>query len=112
MEIPEDYDIFFLGGGATLQFAMIPMNFLRPDTVADNIKSGAWANKAVSDAKKIGNVHLYYDGTDTNFTSLPDPKTVRPSENSSYLYVWNRFCPNMMSKGKRYISRYAGYQPF
>ncbi|MFA5545124.1 MAG: 3-phosphoserine/phosphohydroxythreonine transaminase [Sphaerochaetaceae bacterium] len=87
MEIPEDYDIFFLGGGATLQFAMIPMNFLRPDTVADYIKSGAWANKAVSDAKKIGNVHLYYDGTDTNFTSLPDPKTVRPSENSSYLYV-------------------------
>lgn len=87
MGIPADYDIFFLGGGATLQFSMIPMNFLRPGTVADYIKSGTWANKATSDAKKLGDVHLYYDGTDNNFTSLPDPKTVKPSPNSSYLYL-------------------------
>ena len=87
MGVPEDYDIFFLGGGATLQFSMIPMNFLRPGTVADYIKSGTWANKAVSDAKKIGDVHLYFDGTADKFTTLPDPATVKPSENSSYLYL-------------------------
>ncbi|WP_422481270.1 phosphoserine transaminase [Pleomorphochaeta sp. DL1XJH-081] len=87
MGIPENYDIFFLGGGATLQFSMIPMNFLRPGTVADYIKSGTWANKATSDAKKLGDVHLYYDGTENNFTSLPDPKSVKPSPNSSYLYL-------------------------
>lgn len=87
MGIPADYDIFFLGGGATLQFSMIPMNFLRPGTVADYIKSGTWANKATSDAKKLGDVHLYYDGTENNFTSLPDPKKVKPSQNSSYLYL-------------------------
>ncbi len=87
MGIPENYKVFFLGGGATLQFAMIPMNFLRPGTVADYIKSGTWANKATSDAKKIGDVHVYYDGTSNKFTSLPDAKTVKPSENSSYLYL-------------------------
>ena len=87
MGIPDNYDVFFLGGGATLQFSMIPMNFLRPGTVADYIKSGTWANKATSDAKKIGDVHLYYDGTDTKFTSLPNPKSVKPSDNSSYLYL-------------------------
>lgn len=87
MGIPEDYDVYFLGGGATLQFAMIPMNFLKPGTVADYIKSGTWANKATSDAKLFGDVNLYYDGTETKFTSLPDPKTVKPSANSSYLYL-------------------------
>ena len=87
MGIPEDYDVYFLGGGATLQFAMITMNFLRPGTVADYIKSGTWANKATNDAKLFGDVNLYYDGTETKFTSLPDPKTVKPSANSSYLYL-------------------------
>ncbi len=87
MGIPEDYDVYFLGGGATLQFAMIPMNFLKPDTVADYIKSGTWSNKATNDAKLFGDVNLYYDGTETKFTSLPDPKTVKPSANSSYLYL-------------------------
>jgi phosphoserine aminotransferase len=87
MGIPENYKVFFLGGGATLQFAMIPMNFLRPGTVADYIKSGTWANKATADAKKIGDVNVYYDGTSNNFTSLPDATTVKPSANSSYLYL-------------------------
>ncbi len=87
MGIPEDYDVFFLGGGASLQFTMIPTNFLRPGTVADYIKSGTWSNKAAADAAKLGDVNLYYDGTENSFSSLPDPSTVKPSENSSYLYL-------------------------
>jgi phosphoserine aminotransferase len=87
MGVPDNYDIFFLGGGATLQFSMIPMNFLRPGTVADYIRSGSWGNKAASDAKKLGDVHIYYDGSENNFSSLPDPKRVKPSNNSSYLYL-------------------------
>jgi phosphoserine aminotransferase len=87
MGIPEDYYVYFLGGGATLQFTMIPMNFLRPGTVADYLKSGSWSNKAGADAEKLGNVHYYFDGTASKFTTLPDPKTVKPSEDSSYLYL-------------------------
>jgi len=88
--VPDDYDIYFLGGGATLQFTMIPMNFLKQGTVVDYIKSGTWSNKAEADAEKLGKVHLFYDGTPNKFTSLPDPKTVHPSKESSYLY----FCAN------------------
>jgi len=86
--IPEGYDVYFLGGGATLQFTMIPWNFLRPGTCADYLKSGTWSNKATSDAQKLGSVKLYFDGTETKFTTLPDPKKVHPSSpNSSYLYL-------------------------
>ncbi|MFA7108072.1 MAG: phosphoserine transaminase [Sphaerochaetaceae bacterium] len=85
--ISDDYYLFFLGGGATLQFTMIPENFLRPGTVADYLKSGAWTNKAAEDAEKIGNVNYYFDGKDGKFSTLPDPKTVKPSSNSSYLYL-------------------------
>lgn len=87
MGIPENYDVFFLGGGATLQFGMIPTNFLLPGKVADYCKTGTWANKACADAKKIGNVNVYFDGTDSKFTTLPDPKTVKPSDDSCYLYL-------------------------
>ncbi|NCC64878.1 MAG: 3-phosphoserine/phosphohydroxythreonine transaminase, partial [Spirochaetia bacterium] len=85
--ISDEYDVYFLGGGATLQFTMIPMNFLRPNTVADYIRSGTWANKAADDAEKLGKVNYYYDGKVNKYSSLPDPKSVKPSENSSYLYL-------------------------
>ena len=85
--ISDEYDVYFLGGGATLQFTMIPMNFLRPGTVADYIRSGTWSNKAADDAALLGNVHYYYDGKSNKYTSLPDPKTVKPSKDSSYLYL-------------------------
>jgi phosphoserine aminotransferase len=85
--ISDEYDVYFLGGGATLQFTMIPMNFLRPGTVADYIRSGTWSNKAADDAAKLGNVNYYYDGKANKYTSLPDPKTVKPSKDSSYLYL-------------------------
>ena len=87
LNVPEDYDLYFLGGGATLQFTMIPMNFLRPNTVADYIKSGTWANKAAEDAEKLGKVNYYYDGTANKFSSLPKASEVKPSKNSSYLYL-------------------------
>lgn len=69
--ISDEYDVYFLGGGATLQFTMIPMNFLRPGTVADYIRSGTWSNKAADDAAKLGNVNYYYDGKANKYTSLP-----------------------------------------
>lgn len=85
--ISDEYDVYFLGGGATLQFTMIPMNFLRPGTVADYIRSGTWANKAGDDAEKLGKVNYYYDGKANKYTSLPDAKSVKPSKDSSYLYL-------------------------
>ncbi|MGX8678751.1 MAG: 3-phosphoserine/phosphohydroxythreonine transaminase [Sphaerochaetaceae bacterium] len=87
MGIPENYDVFFLGGGATLQFTMIPTNFLLPGKIADYCKTGTWANKACADAQKLGKVNVYFDGTDSKFTTLPDPKSVKPSKDSAYVYL-------------------------
>lgn len=85
--ISDDYDVYFLGGGATLQFTMIPTNFLTPGKVADYCRTGTWANKASDDAKKLGRVNVYYDGKSSNFTSLPDPGSVKPSDDSAYVYL-------------------------
>ena len=85
--IPENYSVFFLGGGATLQFAMIPMNFLGAGQTADYFKCGAWSNKACDDALKLGNVHIMFDGKDSNYTTLPDPESITPDDHAAYLYL-------------------------
>jgi phosphoserine aminotransferase len=87
LHINDDYSVYFLGGGATLQFAMVPLNFLRPDTVADYINSGSWSQKAASDAEKVGRVRYVWDGTDDNFTTLPLASEVKASEDASYLFL-------------------------
>ncbi len=87
LSIPDNYDVYFLGGGATLQFTMIPMNFLLSGKCADYAKTGSWANKAASDAQKLGNVNVFFDDKANNYTHLPDAKSVKPSENSAYVYI-------------------------
>ncbi|NLZ69183.1 MAG: 3-phosphoserine/phosphohydroxythreonine transaminase [Spirochaetales bacterium] len=87
LNIPENYDVYFLGGGATLQFTMIPMNFLLSGKRADYAMTGTWANKATQDAKKLGDVNVFFDGKSSNFTTLPCPDSVKPSDDSCYLYL-------------------------
>lgn len=85
--IPEDYDVYFLGGGATLQFTMIPTNFLLEGKSADYLKTGSWANKATSDAQKLGRVNVIFDDKANNYTHLPDPASVKPSADAAYVYI-------------------------
>jgi phosphoserine aminotransferase len=87
LSIPDNYDVYFLGGGATLQFTMIPMNFLLKGKIADYCMTGTWANKAAKDAQKLGNVNVFFDGKSSNFTTLPAPEAVKPSDDSCYLYL-------------------------
>src|SRR5579862_5100077 len=54
----DEYQVLFLGGGASLQFSMLPMNFLKPGQTADYVNTGEWAVKAIKDAKRCGNVHV------------------------------------------------------
>ena len=56
--IPANYKVIFLQGGASLQFSMVPMNLLAPGATADYIDGGSWADKAIKEAKKIGNVNV------------------------------------------------------
>lgn len=87
LSIPDDYDVYFLGGGATLQFTMIPVNFLLKGKCADYCKTGSWSNKAASDAQKLGCVNIAFDDKENNYTHLPDPSALKPSENSAYMYL-------------------------
>jgi len=83
--LPDNYKVVFLGGGATLQFTMVPMNLLTGDRICDYTLTGAWAKKAYADAAKIGKANAIYDGKDNKYTMLPS--SVKASEGSSYLHI-------------------------
>ena len=69
--VPNNYKVLFLQGGASTQFATIPMNLLRGKTTADYILTGAWGKKAISDAKKYCTVNLAASSEGEKFTSIP-----------------------------------------
>lgn len=85
--LPSNYQVLLLGGGATLQFSMVPMNLLHGGKPCDFTLTGAWAKKALADAKKISKVNVVFDGTDDSFTNLPDPASVKASNDSVYLHL-------------------------
>jgi phosphoserine aminotransferase len=85
--IPDDYRVLFLQGGASLQFAMVPMNFLSADRTADYLVTGVWSQKAVKEAKPLGKVHIAATGEGTNFDRIPQPKEIRYSANPAYVHI-------------------------
>ena len=70
MNIPDNYKVLFIQGGATLQFAMIPMNLMK-NGVACYVETGAWSKKAIAEAKKYGEVHVAASSKDRNFCYIP-----------------------------------------
>lgn len=87
LQIPSNYEILILQGGATMQFGMIPLNFLPQNhpVGADFINSGAWAKKAIADAKKIGKTNILYDGKDNNYMELPHTSKATPG--AAYIHI-------------------------
>lgn len=81
----DDYHVLFMGGGASTQFAMVPMNFLLPGTTAAYINTGVWSKKAIKEAKNIGNVHIAATSEDTNFNYIP--KELDVPSNAVYLHL-------------------------
>src|ERR1043166_7663939 len=75
MAVPENYRILFLQGGASLQFSMVPLNFLIQGTSADYVLTGAWGKKAVAEAKKCGRVNVIYSDEQNGFRNVPDSDT-------------------------------------
>jgi len=86
-QIPEDYEVLFLQGGASLQFAMIPLNFLASDKVGNYILTGAWSEKALKEAQKIGNSVSILSSKDTNYNFIPKSSELRPTENAAYVHL-------------------------
>jgi phosphoserine aminotransferase len=83
--IPDTHDILMLAGGGTLQFAMIPMNLLKPGTFAEYVNTGFWSTKAIADAKLVGDARVIASGEANKFRKIPKDFTVSPD--ARYLYL-------------------------
>lgn len=84
--VPENYRILFLQGGATLQFSMVPMNFLSSGETADYVITGAWGKKALKEAKRCGNANVVYTSADSGFRSVPDERELKLTPDAKYLH--------------------------
>lgn len=85
MNVPENYDVLFLQGGASLQFCMVPYNLLKDGKSADYVNTGAWSKKAIVEAKKIGNVNVAASSEDKNFSYIP--RDIQFNENAAYVHI-------------------------
>jgi len=99
-DIPDDYAVLFLQGGATTQFGMIPMNFLNSNQTTDYPNTGVWTTKAIADAKKFGQVHVPFEGSESNFDHVPSCDELNLSDDAVYLH----YCSNNTIFGTRYPS--------
>jgi len=84
-EVGDDYEVFYLGGGASMQFAMVPYNLLTDNGHAAYVNTGVWATKAIKEAKMIGNVNVIASSEDKKFTYIPKGFEV-PSD-ADYLHL-------------------------
>ena len=86
LSISADFSVLFVQGGATLQFAMVPLNLAaRADTV-DYIQTGAWSKKAIGEARRFCNVNVAADSSDSNFADIPPRDSWQLSDNAAYLH--------------------------
>lgn len=84
-EVGDDYDVLYLGGGASLQFAMVPLNLLTEKGTAGYVNTGVWATKAIKEAKMVGNVNVLASSEDKKFTYIP--KNYEIPSNLDYLHL-------------------------
>ena len=84
--IPGNYKVLFLSGGASSQFAMVPMNLLRGRKSADYVNTGEWSRKAIKEAKKYGAVNIVASSEDANFTYVPPQDTWNMDPDAAYLH--------------------------
>src|SRR5699024_4121218 len=97
MNIPDNYKVLFLQGGASQQFAMIPMNLMK-NRVADYIVTGQWAKKAYQEAQKYGKVNCIASSADKTFSYIPDCSDLPVSEDADYVYI----CENNTIYGTKF----------
>lgn len=83
----DDYQVLFLQGGASLQFSMVPMNLLGAGQVADYVNSGAWAGKAIKEAKKGGTVNVLADTSKEIPTNMPDYDALNYTQGAAFVHV-------------------------
>ena len=98
--ISDDYHVLFLQGGASLQFAMVPMNFLGTGRTADYLDTGSWTAKAIIDARFFGNVNVAFKGKDCDYSRVPARDEPTLSPDAAYTY----YCSNNTIYGTQYTA--------
>lgn len=96
----DDHEVLFLQGGATMQFGMIPMNFLPADRTADYPDTGTWTTKAIKEARKFGHVNVAFEGETCSYDHCPDASELSLTDDASYLH----YCSNNTIFGTRYAT--------
>ncbi len=87
MGIPDNYHVLFLQGGASLQFAMVPLNLLRANRKVDLVNTGAWSKKAMAQAKQYGTVNVVASSEDATFTYIPELTPEMFSPDADYVHI-------------------------
>ncbi len=86
LDIPDSHAVLFLQGGASSQFAMVPMNLQPVDGIADYVHTGIWSGKAIDEARKFGDVNVAASAADNNFTEIPAVEDWCMSDDAAYVY--------------------------
>ena len=86
LNISDDYAVLFLQGGATLQFSMLALNLMPPVNKADYIVTGAWSKKAVTEAKRVGEVNIAATSAESNFNFIPKQEVLNLTPDASYVH--------------------------
>ncbi|MES9945156.1 MAG: 3-phosphoserine/phosphohydroxythreonine transaminase [Candidatus Thiodiazotropha sp.] len=95
LQIPESYKVMFLQGGASSQFAMVPMNLTREKSKADYINTGSWSKKAIAEAKRYATVNLAATTEETKFTTTPSQSELSLDPDAAYVH----YTPNETIQG-------------
>ncbi|MET0064086.1 MAG: 3-phosphoserine/phosphohydroxythreonine transaminase [Candidatus Thiodiazotropha endolucinida] len=95
LQIPDNYKVMFLQGGASSQFAMVPMNLTRENTKVDYINTGSWSKKAIAEAKRFATVNLVASTEETKFTTTPGQSELNLDPGAAYVH----YTPNETIQG-------------
>ena len=85
--VPAGYEVLYLQGGASLQFAMVPLNLLVPGKVADYVSTGSWSNKAIKEARTVGEVRIAASTEQDGYRRVPDVGEIRPGPDAAYVHL-------------------------
>jgi phosphoserine aminotransferase len=86
LAVPRDYEVLFLQGGATGQFAAIPLNLAKPYSIADYLNTGAWSKKAIAEAQRYCQVRGAADESASGYTTVPAPESLNFSHDAAYVH--------------------------
>ncbi len=99
MGIPDNYHVLFLQGGASLQFSMIPMNFMTINRTCDIIHTGTWTDKAMKELEKLGSFRKVASSEDTVFSYIPEISGIDFNDDADYIHI----CHNNTIYGTKYV---------